>query len=158
MCSINFSRHESKANCISTPNSGELRETEAQASTSSDSLDRSFDLHFGDSSEDETNSPIISKKVSLTEELKRFKYILNNINQMKIESKKFWKDNKSSLPLLYELWFILRNISSSSAYVERFFSICGIVNRKRAGNMSDETLINRSFLKANINLLNDIAT
>ena len=143
---------------ISTPNSGELRETEAQASTSSDSLNRSFDLYFGDSSEDETKSPIISKKVSLTEELKRFKYILNNINHQKIESKKFWKDNKSSLPLLYELWLILRNISSSSAYVERFFSICGIVNRKRAGNMSDETLINRSFLKANINLLNDIAT
>ena len=37
--------------------------------------------------------------------------------------------------LLYVLILMYYNIPTSSAYVERFFSICGIVNRKRAGNM-----------------------
>ena len=49
------------------------------------------------------------------------------------------------------------NIPTSSAYVEHFFSICGVVNRKRAGNMTDETLINRAFLKSNLTILNEMA-
>jgi hypothetical protein len=50
----------------------------------------------------------------------------------------------------------LHNIPASSASVERLFSICGIINRKRAGNMSDKTLIDRAFLKANVEILNQL--
>ena len=74
-----------------------------------------------------------------------------------VSTKDFWKENKKTLPLLFELTLILLNIPSSSAYVERFFSICGVVNRKRAGNMSDETLINRSFLKTNLEILSKLS-
>ena len=55
--------------------------------------------------------------------------------------------------LLYVLILMYYNIPTSSAYVERFFSICGIVNRKGADNMSDDTLINCAFLKSNFNIL-----
>ena len=51
---------------------------------------------------------------------------------------------------LYKFCLILFNIPASSAYVKRFFSIYGLVNRKRAGNMTDKNLINRAFLKTNI--------
>lgn len=51
---------------------------------------------------------------------------------------------------------ILLNIKSSSAIIERFFSICGIVNDKRRQNMSDELLITRSLLKANMSTLSEM--
>ena len=79
--------------------------------------------------------------------------MMNERNFNDISSIKFWLDNKKTFPSLYKLALILFNIPSSSAFVERFFSICGIVNDKRRGNMKDETLINRSFLKSNLDLL-----
>ena len=82
----------------------------------------------------------ISKKVAIAEETKKFKNLLAN-SKYSVSTKDFWKENKKTLPLLFELTLILLNIPSSSAYVERFFSICGVVKRKRAGNMSYETLI-----------------
>ena len=60
------------------------------------------------------------------------------------------------MPLLNELALTLLNIPSSSSFIERFFSVCGIVNRQRAGNMNDSTLINRAFLKANLDILDKI--
>ena len=61
------------------------------------------------------------------------------------------------MPLLAKLAVILSNIPSSSAYIERFYRICGNVCKQRAGNMSSDTIINRSVLKANIDILNEIA-
>ena len=37
-----------------------------------------------------------------------------------------------------------------------FFSICGVVCKQRAGNSSDDLLITRSFLKCNIEILNEM--
>ena len=39
----------------------------------------------------------------------------------------FWSSNSSKLPILCSLSRILLNISSSSAFIERFFSISGII-------------------------------
>jgi len=50
---------------------------------------------------------------------------------------------------------ILLNIQSSSAFVERFFSICGIICKKRASNMKNKLIIMRSMMKANFHLLNE---
>ena len=44
----------------------------------------------------------------------------------------------------------LLSIPASSAFFERFFSICGTVCTKRNGNMGDDLLIKRSFLKSNL--------
>ena len=61
------------------------------------------------------------------------------------------------MPLLSEVACILFNIPSSSAFIERFYSVCGNVCNKKAGNMTPNTLIQRSFLKANYNILGSIS-
>jgi hypothetical protein len=45
---------------------------------------------------------------------------------------------------------IVLNIGASSGLIERYFSICGIVNDRRRQSMSDDLLISRSLLKANM--------
>lgn len=48
-------------------------------------------------------------------------------------------------------------IPASSAFIERFFSLCGIVtSNNKARNLNAETIINRSMLKANMDLLNEL--
>ena len=73
-----------------------------------------------------------------------------------ISTSKFWLNNQTKFPTLYRLALILYNIPASSAYIERFYSICGNVCTNRSGNMTPETIINRSMLKANIAILNEL--
>ena len=83
--------------------------------------------------------------------------IINNLStSSRILYQDFWISKRKELPNLYNLSLIFFNIPASSASVERLFSICGIVNRKRAGNMNNQTLINRAFLKANSDLLEEM--
>ena len=91
-------------------------------------------------------------------ERNNFVNILRNHNfTNKTHYDAFWLEKRKELPYLYNLCLMFFNILTSSAYVERFFSICGVVNRKRAGNMTDEKLINRAFLKSNLTILNEMA-
>jgi hypothetical protein len=69
----------------------------------------------------------------------------------------FWHKNRKKFPNLYKLSLILLNIPSSSAYIERFFSICGFVCDTRRGNMSTSLTIKRCLLSANIDILNELA-
>jgi hypothetical protein len=69
----------------------------------------------------------------------------------------FWHKYRAKLPNLHKLSIILLNIPASSAYVERFFSICGFVNDKRRGNMKPDLLIKRCLLAANIDILNELS-
>ena len=48
------------------------------------------------------------------------------------------------------------NIPSSSASIERFFSICGVICTQRRGNMDPDTIIKRSMLKVNVTLLEEM--
>jgi len=75
--------------------------------------DDDFDFYFdnSDSEPESGNIIFISKKVAIAEETKRFKNLLAN-SKSSVSTKDFWKENKKTLP----------------------------VNRKRAGNMSDELL------------------
>ena len=95
-----------------------------------------------------------SDKSSIELEKTKFLAILEDASQLLITTKQFWQKHRSTLPNLYKVARHLLSIPSSSAFVERFFSICGVICRKRAGNMSDKTLITRSFLKTNMKLLN----
>ena len=72
---------------------------------------------------------------------------LNNVNTIK-----FWNDNLQ-YPYLSKLSKILLNINSSSACIERFFSICGLVCDKRRGSMKKDLIIMRSMIKTNMSLL-----
>jgi hypothetical protein len=93
----------------------------------------------------------------LDKEINIFAKILSDDNQiMNIHSSRlFWKKTQS-LNKLKELAIILSNICSSSAFIERFFSIAGIICESRRMNMKDDLVINRSLLKANMTLLKEL--
>jgi hypothetical protein len=76
----------------------------------------------------------------------------------KFTSHQFWLKHEIKLPYLSNLAMILLNIPCSSAFIERFFSICGVVCDKRRLNSDDQLIIDRSFLKVNIKLLNELTT
>ena len=61
--------------------------------------------------------------------------------------------NISEIPNLYELAIILLNVQLSSAFIERFFSVCGVVCTRRATNMKPDLIVKRSFLKSNMHIL-----
>ena len=65
----------------------------------------------------------------------------------------FWLSNAQLYPNLSRVSLILMNIASNSAFVERFFSLTGIISNEKRGNMSAELLITRSMLSSNITLL-----
>ena len=77
-------------------------------------------------------------------------------DQTKISTKHFWQKKMLECPHLSKLARVLLNIPSSNAPLERFFSICGIINKQRSMNMSDELLIMRALLKANVTYLNEL--
>ena len=74
-------------------------------------------------------------------------------NTRMLRNNKFWQENKERLPCLFRLHLILFNIPASSAHLERFFSIAGMINNNRSQNMSNQLLIMRAMLKSNIELL-----
>ena len=105
---------------------------------------------------------------------------LTLINESKPSSTAyFWNLNKKSLPIIaklakrfyffintfflfkYEFMFFLLlrllNIPASSAFIERYFSICGIVCNKRNQNMRGDLTIIRSLLKANTLILEEMS-
>ena len=100
--------------------------------------------------------------ISLRLEKERLEFIslIENKNPSSVfnplSTAKFWFTNRDKMPYLASLAVILINIPASSAYIERFYSICGNVCKQRAGNMSPETIISRSMLKANIGILNEL--
>ena len=73
-----------------------------------------------------------------------------------MSTKKFWKKESDNFPYLSKLANILLNINASSSFIERYFSICGIICDQRSGNMSDELICNRCMLKANMPILNQM--
>ena len=51
---------------------------------------------------------------------------------------------------------ILFNISSSSAFIEKFFSITGIICSQRRNNIKDDLIIMKSLLKSNVKILKEM--
>jgi len=68
----------------------------------------------------------------------------------------FWRKFQDKMPTLYSLALILENIPSTSAQIERFFSITGIICDKKRLRMTHEMIIMRSMLKANISVLEEL--
>lgn len=103
-------------------------------------------------------SEMIKIELELEREVIKLAELLSKHDKIsKINSnKKFWQKNIDEMPRLTRLATVLLNINVSSAFIERFFSICGIICKKNSGNMRDETIITRSMLKANINILEEL--
>jgi hypothetical protein len=68
-------------------------------------------------------------------------------------STNYWLQNQSKFRKLSELYFLLNSIPASSAYIERFFSISGIVCDQKRMTMEDDLIIHRSMLKAKMKVL-----
>ena len=125
----------------------------SQASSEEDSLNGLFE-------DDTYNDPATIgneiESVRLDTEKIEFLKIIDSHNFFTDDTSKFWFDNSKKLKFLNDLALVLWNIPSSSAYIERFYSICGNVCKTRAGNMTPTTICQRSFLKANSKVLNKL--
>ena len=93
-------------------------------------------------------------RIEVEKEIIKFKEILNSHKMVYNHSTSyFWLSNSKELPHLNKLSIILLNIQASSAFIERFFSITGVVFKSRCGNMGDDLIIIRSLLKTNMEIL-----
>ena len=105
-----------------------------------------------------TRKEIFRKEIA-TEILNFRKPLLKNgakiINECE-STTDFWNDNKKQFPKISELAKILLNINSSSAFIERFFCICGFIQDKRKGNITIDFFKLKCLLRANIKLLNEL--
>ena len=96
-------------------------------------------------------------EVELEKEILKLADILAQAEKLKdITNRKFWNKYMDEMPRLARLALVLLNISVSSAFIERFFSICGIICKKNSGNMKDELIVTRSMLKANMKILEEL--
>lgn len=80
------------------------------------------------------------------------------INQTK-DNATFWNENASKFPNLYKLALILLGIPSSSAGIERFFSLCGFMSKKQSAAIDHDLFVKKCLLRGNldvIHLLNEI--
>jgi hypothetical protein len=87
--------------------------------------------------------------------LKEFLFSREFVTSVK-SSRDFWVKHLEQFPLLSYLAIILLSIPASSAFIERFFSVCGF-QVKRFINMSDDLFEMRSMLKSNLDTLNSMA-
>ena len=97
----------------------------------------------------------------LEQELKAFKNTIQRNNGeilKKIKySSEFWlsadKDNKPIYPILSQLALRLAALPSSSASIERYFSVFGNILKKNANSMGVDLFIARAMIKANIDIV-----
>lgn len=106
-------------------------------------LTKAMSINFNDEKDEMINA--------FKSEINIFKSLLDDIKFH--STHEFWVDNRKKLPNLYKLALRLLSIPATTAYVERFFNITGIINSKNPNNMSSELLIARSMLKVNLDLL-----
>ena len=98
----------------------------------------------------------LTEKSQIEEEKEIFLATLEDASELTLTTNAFWLKYRKRLPNLFKIAMQLLSIPSSSAFIERFFSICGVICKKRCGNMSDATIISRSFLKTNLRLLDKL--
>ena len=99
---------------------------------------------------DKNDHVSLQLSLEIDKEVTEFSLILSQTNFSKISTRQFWSKYKLSMPNLYKLFLYVLTISASSAIIERYFSICGVVCKQRASNISKETIIMRSMLKVNM--------
>ena len=73
------------------------------------------------------STQLIREQIVKNEVEKLLEILVENNYNIKVSNSKFWRKHEGLLPKVYKLAIILCNIQSSSAFIERFFSICGVV-------------------------------
>ena len=75
------------------------------------------------------------------------------LNWLFIDNRLVVKFTRHGYPNLLTLLIMLNSINASSAFIERFFSICGIIATQRNQNSNEDLLFDRAMLSANMKLL-----
>ena len=119
------------------------------------------DYFFGSFSNEKQNKILNQENLqreSIQIEINAFRVKIKNelSNANSSTTKLFWQNNALEFSSLKEIAIILLNIQSSSAFIERFFSICGVVCTRRATNIKADLIIKRSMLKSNIDILDHL--
>jgi hypothetical protein len=101
---------------------------------------------------------VMNQKKILDEEISVFSSLLKErkLKETSFSNRQFWMNQIHKLPNLCKLSLILSNIQCSSAFIERYFSICGIICKKRSMAMNDDLIVMRSLLKSNMELLKEL--
>ena len=145
--------YENQIDILKTPN-----QTKSVNSDGGDTFLRNFFAN------DENN---LQQTLEINENLKK-REIENEINDfwktileemLKKDSTstvQFWMKHSIKFPHMSKLALLLSTIQSTSAFIERFFSVCGDVCKPRASNMKDDLIIKRSMLKVNIKILDSL--
>ena len=85
-----------------------------------------------------------NKKVE--DEVRIFIKILKEKTDWKeIKTEEFWIKYRKEMPILFKLAVILKNISCSSAAIERYFSLAGVVCKTRCTNMKEDLSCHASY-------------
>ncbi|RNA45161.1 hypothetical protein BpHYR1_040948 [Brachionus plicatilis] len=84
--------------------------------------------------------------------------LIRDQTELQKSTKEFWSTNSSRLPILSSVAKKLFSVPASSAFVERYFSICGVVSSKRNQNIKSKNFICKTVLKlsfVNLSLILD---
>ncbi|CAF1066112.1 unnamed protein product [Brachionus calyciflorus] len=92
----------------------------------------------------------IIEKISREKEI--FLDLIGDKTSLSISTKEFWIAN-SKIPLLSSVARKIFCVTASSAFIERYFSICGIVSSKRSQNVNPQNFKTKVFLRVNNDLL-----
>ena len=115
-----------------------------------------FGSFFGDDDDVFQNEEALKfeRNQALNAEIAMFTTKIANKSLIKpgISTREFWKTNSLLMPYLFKMSKILLTIPSSSAYIERFFSVSGFVCDRRRMNMKDDLIVSRSLLKTNFHI------
>ena len=106
-----------------------------------------------------TNSILsdVNDEIDIEKELKYFRECLNKTDPSRlVNTIIFWDKHKEHMPKLHHLTTILSNIPATSASLERYFSITGLICDKRRMRMTAKCIIMRCMIKVNLHLMVEI--
>lgn len=119
-----------------------------------------FYRHFFETDGDMMDVMTEVKKREFANEVEKFKSFISKNNFEIIDkirsSSFFWRKNSRIFPQLSKLVLILNTIPSTSACIERYFSICGFVDKKNSSNISPDLFVTRCLLRANLEILKEL--
>lgn len=147
---LNFIKKEKDSMPQSTPiNSQESNHSECSADVVC------YSTLYEEESVNNDEALTIKFEEDLDKEISAYReYFINrDVIRSVTKTKHFWLKNQIVLPILFSFAIRVMNIAISSAYIERYFSVCGVVCTTKSFNMKDDLVIIRSLLKANYKLL-----
>ncbi|RNA03210.1 hypothetical protein BpHYR1_011108 [Brachionus plicatilis] len=100
----------------------------------------------------------LTRKDQIKKETDLFLQLLNDRTTFAKSTQAFWSEFSNKLPILSQVALKIFCIPASSAFIERYFSICGLFNNKRSINIKPENFIDKVMFRVNIDLLDRTTT